>query len=82
MAQAKRKTRATPDRRRTRGAGSVAEYVSDLLVRTRLPYSTIRERTRRAFPGSRTSRGSIRWYASDLRRRGVAVPDRPVSFDD
>jgi hypothetical protein len=43
------------------------------------PYNEILRRVKIAFPDSKTSVKCVRWYAKEMRKRGVLIPRRPRS---
>lgn len=59
--------------------GTIRAYAEDLL-RQPITYSAALEKVREAFPDCNASRSSLRWYASQMRRRGEDLPARPIDF--
>jgi hypothetical protein len=59
------------------GEGTVRAFAEEML-KTPKAYSDILELVRKKFPDCRTSRSSLRWYASQMRGRGEKLPARPV----
>ena len=43
-------------------------------------YSVIVAMVRVRFPDARTTVASLRWYAAQMRRRGINLPDRPMDL--
>lgn len=49
------------------------------LLKKPLSYSEIVGEIKRLFPGANTTTKSVQWYASKLRSKGVALPERPMA---
>ena len=60
--------------------GTIRAFAETQLKTTSARYSEVLARVKDQFPECNTSRSSLRWYASQMRRRGETLPDRPLDM--
>lgn len=61
------------------GPGTIREKAEEILRRP-IPYSEALAEVKRAFPGANTSLSSMRWYQTQMKKRGEELPARPIDY--